>query len=90
MKTLRSSSSACVAGVLAGLRLFIVFWALLLAIPIVGNLGVAWLVKNNPDKAIAKKFKGARWALLKRPENLTDEQSVTLRRLRNRQGLRRR
>ena len=33
-----------------------------------------------PDQAAAKKFKGARWALLKRPENLTDEQSAKLRR----------
>ncbi len=32
------------------------------------------------DAAAAKRFKGARWALLKRPETLTDEQSVTLRR----------
>ena len=32
-----------------------------------------------PDQAAAKKFKGARWALLKRPENLTDDQSTTLR-----------
>ena len=33
-----------------------------------------------PDQAAAKKFKGARWALLKRPENLTDDQSTKLRR----------
>jgi transposase len=31
----------------------------------------------DPDKA--KKFKGARWVLLKRPERLTDEQAATLR-----------
>ena len=39
-----------------------------------------------PDQDAAKRFKGARWALLKRPENLTDDQSATLRRLRNRGG----
>ena len=39
-----------------------------------------------PDQAAAKKFKGARWALLKRPENLTDDQSTTLRKLRRRGG----
>ena len=39
-----------------------------------------------PDQDEAKRFKGARWALLKRPENLTDDQSATLRRLRNRGG----
>jgi transposase len=31
-----------------------------------------------PDKDIAKKYKGARWALLKNPEDLTDDQSETL------------
>ena len=30
-----------------------------------------------PDQAAAKKFKGARWALLKRPENLTDVRQHT-------------
>ena len=39
-----------------------------------------------PDQDAAKRFKGARWALLKRPENLTDDQCATLRRLRNRRG----
>jgi len=43
-------------------------------------------LRQLPDQDAAKRFKGARWALLKRPENLTDEQSVTLRRLRNRGG----
>jgi len=43
-------------------------------------------LRKLPDQDAAKRFKGARWALLKRPENLTDEQSVTLRRLRNRGG----
>ena len=31
-----------------------------------------------PDTAIAKKYKGARWALLKNPDNLTDRQAQTL------------
>jgi transposase len=43
-------------------------------------------LRQLPDQDAAKRFKGARWALLKRPENLTDEQSATLRRLRNRGG----
>jgi transposase len=33
------------------------------------------------DQDAAKRFKDARWALLKRPENLTDQQSRTLRAL---------
>jgi len=43
-------------------------------------------LRQLPDQAQAKAFKGARWALLKRPENLNDEQSATLRRLRARGG----
>lgn len=43
-------------------------------------------LRKLPDQAAARKFKGARWALLKRPENLTDEQSTTLRQLRRRGG----
>jgi transposase len=39
---------------------------------------------GNPDAA--KKFKGARWALLKNPTNLTDEQATTLRKLKRRGG----
>ena len=46
----------------------------------------AWNELRREDAAAAKKFKGARWALLKRPENLTDEQSATLRKLRRRGG----
>ncbi len=42
--------------------------------------------RQLPDQAAAKKFKGARWSLLKRPENLTDDQAATLRQLRNRGG----
>jgi transposase len=48
---------------------------------------VAWNeLRQLPDQEAAKRFKGARWALLKRPENLTDDQSATLRRLRARGG----
>jgi transposase len=43
-------------------------------------------LRQMPDQGAAKRFKGARWALLKRPENLTDEQSATLRKLRRRGG----
>ena len=43
-------------------------------------------LRQLPDQAAAKKFKGARWSLLKRPENLTDEQAATLRQLRRRGG----
>lgn len=43
-------------------------------------------LRKLPDQDAAKRFKGARWALLKRPENLTDDQSATLRRLRARGG----
>lgn len=43
-------------------------------------------LRELPDQDAAKRFKGARWALLKRPEKLTDKQSATLRRLRNRGG----
>lgn len=43
-------------------------------------------LRQLPDQAAARKFKGARWSLLKRPENLTDDQSATLRQLRNRGG----
>lgn len=38
----------------------------------------------DPDKA--KKFKGARWVLLKRPERLTDTQAASLRTLRRHGG----
>jgi len=39
-----------------------------------------------PDPAIAKQFKGARWALLKNPEDLTGPQTETLRSLRRNGG----
>ena len=43
-------------------------------------------LRQLPDQDAAKKFKGARWALLKRPTTLTDQQSATLRKLRRRGG----
>jgi transposase len=43
-------------------------------------------LRKLPDKDAAKKFKGARWVLLKRPDTLNDEQSATLRKLRRRGG----
>lgn len=38
-------------------------------------------LRSLGDQQAAKRFKDARWALLKRPENLTDKQAVTLRAL---------
>jgi transposase len=38
------------------------------------------------DRDAARRFKGARWSLLKAPENLTDDQAATLRRLRHAGG----
>ena len=35
--------------------------------------------RKLPDKRIAHAFKGARWALLKNPGDLTDTQAATLR-----------
>ncbi len=46
----------------------------------------AWNELRATDAAAARKFKGARWSLLKRPDNLTDEQAATLRKLRRRGG----
>jgi len=43
-------------------------------------------LRQLPDQGAAKRFKGARWALLKRPENLSDDQCATLRRLRRHGG----
>ena len=42
--------------------------------------------RRYPDKAIAKKYKGARWALLKNPQDLTDDQGDTLKALRRNGG----
>lgn len=39
-----------------------------------------------PDKELAKRFKGARWALLKNPADLNDDQAATLRKLKRRGG----
>jgi transposase len=39
-----------------------------------------------PDKTIAKRYQGARWALLKNPDNVTETQAVTLRQLKRRGG----
>jgi transposase len=46
----------------------------------------AWQQMRTTDPAAAHKFKGARWALLKRPDHLSDEQAATLRKLRRRGG----
>ncbi|MGH3500586.1 MAG: ISL3 family transposase [Nocardioidaceae bacterium] len=43
-------------------------------------------LRQLPDQKAAKTFKGARWVLLKRPDNLTDDQQSTLRKLRNQGG----
>jgi transposase len=43
-------------------------------------------LRQLPDQNAAKTFKGARWVLLKRPDNLSEDQAATLRRLRNRGG----
>jgi hypothetical protein len=43
-------------------------------------------LRDTADPATAKRFKGARWALLKRPEDLTDTQADTLAALRRAGG----
>jgi transposase len=43
-------------------------------------------MRREGNSQAAKKFKGARWALLKNPQDLTDEQAATLRRLKRRGG----
>src|SRR6266511_1705577 len=43
-------------------------------------------LRRGGNPAAAKKFKGARWALLKKPANLSDEQAATLRKLKRRGG----
>ena len=45
-----------------------------------------WQEMRRVDEQGAKRFKGARWCLLKNPENLNDEQAATLRRLRRHGG----
>jgi transposase len=46
----------------------------------------AWNELRATDPAAAKKFKGARWVLQKNPDNLTDDQAGTLRKLKRRGG----
>ncbi|MGC8472698.1 MAG: transposase [Acidimicrobiales bacterium] len=43
-------------------------------------------MRTLPDKTAAKRFKGARWALLKNPIDLNDDQAATLRKLKRRGG----
>jgi transposase len=43
--------------------------------------------RTLPDQRIAKTFKGARWALLKNPADLTDTQSETLREMKRSGGI---
>lgn len=43
-------------------------------------------LRKLPDKDAARRFKGARWALLKNPGDLTDKQAVTLRKLKRKGG----
>jgi transposase len=43
-------------------------------------------LRKLPDQEAAKRFKGARWALLKNPDDLTDDQAATLRKLKRRGG----
>ena len=43
-------------------------------------------LRQLPDHDAARRFKGARWCLLKNPGDLTDDQAVTLRKLRRRGG----
>jgi len=43
-------------------------------------------LRQSDDPEAAKRFKGARWALLKNPENLTDRQAATHRELRRTGG----
>ena len=45
-----------------------------------------WQDMRRLDAAAAKRFKGARWALLKNPTDLTDDQAATLRKLRRKGG----
>jgi transposase len=43
-------------------------------------------LRHGGDPVAAKKFKGARWALLKNPTDLSDDQAATLRKLKRRGG----
>ena len=48
--------------------------------------GVWQELRQLPDQDVARRFKGARWALLKNPSDLSDDQAVTLRKLKRRGG----
>jgi transposase len=49
--------------------------------------GRAWAdLRRSTDRATARKYRGARWALLKNPTDLTDDQARILRGLRRRGG----
>lgn len=43
-------------------------------------------MRTLPDKTAAKRFKGARWVLLKNPTDLNDDQAATLRKLKRQGG----
>ncbi len=43
-------------------------------------------MRKLPDQDAARTFKGARWSLLKNPEDLSDDQAATLRKLKRRGG----
>lgn len=43
-------------------------------------------LRQGGDPTAARKFKGARWALLKKPKDLTEDQATTLRKLKRRGG----
>ncbi len=43
-------------------------------------------LRRLPDQDAARRFKGARWCLLKNPGDLNDDQSATLRRIKRRGG----
>jgi len=45
-----------------------------------------WQEMRRADEQAAKRFKGARWCLLKNPEHLDEDQAATLRRLRRHGG----
>jgi transposase len=45
-----------------------------------------WQELRHVDADLAKKFKGARWALVRNPEDLTDRQAVTLNAIRRNGG----
>jgi transposase len=43
-------------------------------------------LRKLPDQDAARRFKGARWCLLKNPGDLTDDQAATLRKIKRRGG----